>query len=173
MLQAARPQMELDVVEIDPAVVELAEKYFDVFPRPELRIHLEDAAEFLKNCTSQYELIILDAYFDDQFPDQCATDEFFRDARRRLTDDGVLAINWLSDNSEETEKLLTKLESIVGPVWQLVGLKSGNTLFFSAVKPMASPALRKDAATASMNNSVEKSLQKLATRLRKPARQQP
>src|SRR5512139_3899029 len=52
MLLAARPQLEVEAVEIDPAVVELAAAYFDIRRLPRFKVHLEDAAAFLRRCTS-------------------------------------------------------------------------------------------------------------------------
>ena len=50
MLLAARPQVKVEAVEIDPAVVQLAVRYFDIRSLTRLKIHMEDAAEFLKRC---------------------------------------------------------------------------------------------------------------------------
>jgi spermidine synthase len=169
MLLAARPQMIMDIVEIDPAVVELAERYFDFSARPKLRIHVEDAARFLRSCPSRYEIIIVDAYLGHQYPNQCATEEFFKDARDRLADDGVIALNWLSDDVQATRGILTKLESIVGPVWQLSGLKADNILYFSSGRISSHSTLFSAAETAAMDASFLQPLRRLASRLREPA----
>jgi spermidine synthase len=166
MLLKARPQIEVDVVEIDPAVVELAARYFDIRALPRLTIHLEDAANFIKRCASRYGVVVVDTYLGEQFPDQCATREFIRDARKCLLDDGVLAVNWLGGDAQKRQDLLNKLESIVGPVWQLPGLKSRNVLYFAASRRTARPSIVEAAAAVKIEGPFENSLRQLVQRLR-------
>ena len=166
MLLRALPQIEVDAVEIDPAVVELAVTYFDIRALPRLAIHLEDAAGFLKRCTSRYGIVIVDAYLGDQFPDQCATKEFIQDARRCLLDNGVLAVNWLSRDKNKQEDLLRKIESLVGPVWQLPCIKSHNLLYFAPVREVARSEITSAAASLKMGVPFENALRKLVLRLK-------
>jgi spermidine synthase len=166
MLLAACPQMEIEAVEIDPAVVELAVRYFDIHALPRLAIHLEDAAGFLKRCRSRYGVVVVDTYLGDQFPEQCATQDFIRDARRCMLDDGVLAVNWLIGDSPKREDLLKKLELIVGPVWQLPGLKSRNVLYFAAARETTRSEIISTAAAVRSEIAFENSLRQLAQRLR-------
>jgi spermidine synthase len=166
MLLAARPRIEVDTVEIDPAVVELAVRYFDVRALPGFSIHQEDAAGFLQRCKSQYGVIVVDTYLGDQFPDQCATKEFFRDARQCLLDDGVLVINWMNDDVRKSDGLLRKLRSLVGPVWQLPGLKSHNVLYFAAAGKTTRSAIVSAASAVSAEVPFENPLKQLAQRLK-------
>ena len=168
MLLTACSQIEVDAVEIDPTVVELAVRYFDIRALPRFKIHLEDAAGFLKRCTSQYGVVVVDTYLGEYFPDQCATQEFIRDARQCLHDDGVLVVNWLSGDSQKRKDLIKKLESIVGPVWELPGLKSGNVLFFASAQKATRHAIIEAAAAVKMEIQFENSLRKLVHRLRNP-----
>jgi spermidine synthase len=168
MLLAALPQIEVEAVEIDPVVVELAARYFDIRALPRFTIHLEDAAAFLRRCTSRYGIVVVDTYVGEQFPNQCTTREFIKDARKCLLDDGVLAVNWLSDNSQIREDLLKNLGSIVGPVWQLPGLKSRNLVYFAAPRKTARPAIISAAAAVEAEIPFGNSLKRLAQRLRNP-----
>ncbi len=168
MLLAARPQIEVEAVEIDPAVVELASRYFDIRALPRFTIHLEDAAVFLGRCTSRYGIIIIDTYVGEQFPDQCATQEFINDARKCLEDDGVLAVNWLRGNEQKREHLLKNIRSTVGPVWQLPGLKTRNLLYFAPTRTTTRPTIVADAAALEFEIPFENSLKRLAQRLQNP-----
>jgi len=168
MLAAARPQIEVEAVEIDPAVVELAARYFDIRALPRLTIHLEDAAVFLRRCTTQYGIVVVDTYIGEQLPDQCATRDFIGDARKCLLDDGVLAVNWLSGNSQTRDTLLENIESVFGQVWQLPGLRSRNLLYFAPARKTTRQAVLSAAAAVQAKIPFDNSLKRLAQRLRNP-----
>ncbi|HEY3314968.1 MAG TPA: fused MFS/spermidine synthase [Bacillota bacterium] len=91
---ADHPRLSIDVAEIDPAVIEVARRYFAV---PEdgqrLAVKAEDGRLFLRAASGGYDLIVLDAYYADAVPFHLFTQEFFRLARERLSPGGVLAIN--------------------------------------------------------------------------------
>jgi spermidine synthase len=168
MMVAARPQIEVEAVEIDPAVVELATTYFEIDALPRFTIHLEDAAAFLRCCTLRYGIVILDTYVGETFPNQCATKEFIKDIRKCLLEDGVLAVNWLSGDSQLQEDLLKNLKSVFGQVWQLPGLKSGNLLYFAVTRTTTRRAIIATAATVEAELTFENSLKRLAQLLRNP-----
>ncbi len=166
MLLAASANIEVDAVEIDPVVVELAERYFHIRALPRFRIHLDDAASFLKNCTSRYGIVIVDTYVGEQFPDHCTTREFITDARRCLLDDGVLAVNWLGGDLHTRESLLRNLQMTVGSVWQLPGLKSRNFVYFAPARPIRRPDIISAASAVEAEIPFNNSLAQLAQRLR-------
>src|SRR5258708_13034877 len=56
------PDVHLDVVEIDPAVVEVARDYFGTRPVPGTRILVADGRDFLARSSERYDLILLDAH---------------------------------------------------------------------------------------------------------------
>ncbi|MBN2242644.1 MAG: fused MFS/spermidine synthase [Acidobacteria bacterium] len=165
MLLKASPHMEVEAVEIDPAIVELAEKYFDIHALPRCRIRLQDAVAFLGRCTSRYAIVMVDTYLGEQFPDQCATREFIMDARKCLLDDGVLAVNWLSGDRRKRDTLLKMIEGSVGPVWQLPGLKSDNILYFASAGRATRPAILSAAVDVQTQIPFENSLARLVRRL--------
>ena len=165
MLLKARPQIEVDAVEIDPAVVDLAVKYFDIHALPRLTVHQEDGAGFLSRCTSQYGVIVVDTYLGEQFPDQCSTQEFIRNAAKSLLGDGVIVFNWLSGNTQKRDNLLQIIKSIIGPVWRLPGLKSRNVLYFAAARKITRPAIISAATKIQAEIPFENSLRQLVQRL--------
>ncbi len=169
MLLAARPQMAVEAVEIDPAVVDLAERYFHIRDLPRFTLHLQDAATFLEHCTSRYGIIIVDTYVGERFPSQCATQDFIRNAGKCMSEGGVLAINWLNQSAPLKKNLLNCLQRIIGPVWQLPGLKTHNVLYFAAAETFELPSLLSTAAFVEAEIPFANSLKRLAQRLRHPA----
>ena len=82
----------IDGVEIDPAVVDAGQRYFDM-NLPNLEIIVEDGRYFLAHSQRHYDVILVDAYNPPYIPFQLTTAEFFREVDDHLTPDGVLAIN--------------------------------------------------------------------------------
>ena len=170
MLLTARPQMNVDAVEIDPAVVKLAAEYFDIRALPRFTIHLDDAAAFLRRCSTRYSVVIVDTYVGDEFADQCTTREFIEDAAKCLLDEGVLAVNWLSDDLRTRERLLNNLTSIIGTVWELPCPESGNVLYFATGNERVQSDMIATAGTVGAEIPFENSLKRLSQRLRQDRR---
>ncbi|MGD1086331.1 MAG: fused MFS/spermidine synthase, partial [Verrucomicrobiota bacterium] len=103
----------VDTVEIDPAVVEVAEKYFHVTNSPTLRIHTNDARQFLRRTTNTYDVILMDAYsttrYGSSLPPQLTTKEFFTMASEHLTTNGVLGYNVIGQVTGSRENLVAAL----------------------------------------------------------------
>lgn len=87
----------VDVVEIDPVVVDVAKKYFTVAESPTLKINIQDGRIFLRQTTNVYDVILMDAYSTTQYgsslPRQLTTKEFFTLASQHMSANGVLAYN--------------------------------------------------------------------------------
>lgn len=87
-------QTVVDLVEIDPQVVELSAKYFQLQPGPRLRIHVEDGRSFVRRTSTKYDLVILDAFtIGGQIPFHLTTQEFMREIKSVMTPGGVLLAN--------------------------------------------------------------------------------
>ena len=87
------PEIEIDSIEIDPDVVEVARKFFHFQEDSCQRVHGGDGREFLARADDRFDLILLDAYYADNMPFHLVTREFFGTARRKMTPEGVLVIN--------------------------------------------------------------------------------
>ena len=61
-LQKYDPQVNIEAVEIDPVVVELAERYFAVKQKSNVRLIIADAFDYLKKTTKKYDTIYMDAF---------------------------------------------------------------------------------------------------------------
>jgi spermidine synthase len=91
------PSITMDIVEIDPAVVEVAERFFHFERGPRLNVIIDDARAYLEKTTATYDLIVHDAYFSEAVPFHLITREFFHLAVTRLAPAGVFAFNLISD----------------------------------------------------------------------------
>ena len=94
------PDVKVDAVEIDPKVVELADKYFDVRTQKNTKIVTEDAFKYFKDDKTLYDVIYMDAFLKPSEgtdatgqPLRLKTTEFYKGLRQHLTPDGIVVIN--------------------------------------------------------------------------------
>jgi len=91
-MEFARRGARVDVVEINPAIVPVAVRFFDLEP-DKLQITIDDGRHFLNRCSKQYDVIVLDAFLGDSSPSHLMTREAFAAMRRVLRPGGTLVIN--------------------------------------------------------------------------------
>ncbi len=87
------PATQIEVVELDPEVVDVAYEYFDVPRDPRLRVEVEDGRRFLANNDGPWDALVIDAFYSDSIPFHLATREFLELARSRLAPGGVVSTN--------------------------------------------------------------------------------
>jgi spermidine synthase len=87
------PKLRLQVAEIDPVVVEVAERYFALPRDRRLQVEVGDGRGYLDRTDRSYDVIVLDAFFADGIPFHLFTREFLELARQRLAPGGVVVTN--------------------------------------------------------------------------------
>ncbi len=87
------PEADIDVVELDPAVLAVAKSHFGFREDEHLHAHLGDGRRFIERAGKAYDLILLDAYGANQVPYSLATREFLRLVKRALAPRGVVVGN--------------------------------------------------------------------------------
>ncbi len=123
------PDIKIDGVELDPAVSRVAQENFAPFPES-LTLHHTDGRIFLEQAEEQYQIIIIDAYKELAIPSHLSSREFFSLVKKRLTSDGLVAlnINITNEDSEIYQRLLVTLQSIYEQVYDLPIPQSYNRL---------------------------------------------
>ena len=91
-MEFARSGARVDVVEINPAVVPVAEKYFDFDPAL-VHITIDDGRHYLNRCRTNYDAIVLDAFVGDSSPSHLLSRQAFAAMQRVLKPGGVLIMN--------------------------------------------------------------------------------
>ncbi len=84
--------LPIDGFEIDPKIVEVGRKYFDM-NMPNLNVHIGDGRLGLEESKYLYDIIAVDAYRPPYIPPHMTTQEFFEICASHLTENGVLTIN--------------------------------------------------------------------------------
>jgi len=90
---------DLDGVEIDQKIVDLAYEYFDL-PQ-EVNVFVNDGRAFMNLCTKKYDVIFVDAFHDITIPFSMSSIEFFQLVKNQLKENGVLVINLNMSSSRE------------------------------------------------------------------------
>jgi spermidine synthase len=120
-LRQVLPNARIDVVEIDPAVVRVANRYFD-FKTSELTHVIEsDGRVYVKRAQragQRYDLIMLDAFDHEYIPEHLLTREFLQEVKSLLTPQGVLAANTFS-SSRLYEHESATYEAVFGKFFNL------------------------------------------------------
>jgi spermidine synthase len=89
------PAMTIDAVELDPAVVKVAYRYF-ALPRDErIRVITGEARRFLEKSDETWDIILVDAFDDYEVPRRLITEEFMMLLHRHLAPEGVVAYNYI------------------------------------------------------------------------------
>ncbi|MBC7460778.1 MAG: fused MFS/spermidine synthase [Thermoleophilia bacterium] len=98
-LNELRPDLAIDVVEIDPAVVAVARTWFGYRDasngNPRITTHVGDGRTWLaaQPDSTSFDAVYIDAYFADSIPFHLTTREFLRLVRSHLAVDGIAAAN--------------------------------------------------------------------------------
>ncbi|MRR10926.1 spermine synthase, partial [bacterium] len=116
------PQLQIDAVEIDAEVAEVARELFGLPDDPRIAVHVAEGRAFLEASTDAYDIIVVDAYNDDTMPLQLTTEQFMQQARGRLAPDGVIAYNVIGAVSGMLSKPLRRLHKTAANVWRTVWL---------------------------------------------------
>lgn len=105
----------VDVVELNPALVDIANKYFYLSELGgSLNIHIEDGFEHIKNSNTDYGYIVVDAFMDRETPASLMSRPAAAEYKRLLSDDGVVAFNCISRYHTWSDTVLKDLVRSLG-----------------------------------------------------------
>lgn len=102
----SNPDAEIDVVEIDPKITELAQQYFGLKDDPRLHIYHEDGRTFINTATKHYDVIFGDAFKSFSIPFQLTTVEAVGRMHDLLNEEGAVIVNAISSIDGEGSKFL-------------------------------------------------------------------
>jgi spermidine synthase len=137
-LDETLPQAQIDVVEIDPAVVRVAREYFAFAPSERVDVFAQDGRVFVKRAAhngQQYDLIMLDAFNGEYIPEHLMTREFLEEVKTLLSDDGVLAANTFSISNLYDHESVT-YTAVFGSYFNLRSDDNGNRVVLTGSGPL-------------------------------------
>lgn len=127
----------IDGVEIDPRIVDVGRRYFDM-QEPNLHVIVADGRYWMATSAGRYDVIFVDAYRQPYIPWYLTTREFFESARAHLQSGGVVAINVgrTSTDTRLVDALSGTLSSVFPHVFLIDSGRYANTVIYATSSPM-------------------------------------
>ena len=125
------PHIRLKVVELDPMVYRLAEKYFNFKTSSMISLDISDGRMYLKRTKELFDQIWVDAFNSDYIPTHMTTKEFLLLAKSRLAENGIVIENVHSNNKLFDAQVLTFL-AVFKHVLVFDGKRSGNSIIVAS-----------------------------------------
>jgi spermidine synthase len=132
------PEAKIDVVDIDPDVLDVAEKYFLFKHGKNINAHISDGRVFVedkirRNHSVKYDIIILDAYDSSSIPGHLLTKEFLELIARVMNPKGVIVANVLSDNNL-FHSIIKTYREVFGRCYVFMGEQAKNAVLVTPGK---------------------------------------
>jgi len=139
------PKAAVDAVDIDPAVVEVARRYFGFRDDALLNAYARDGREFIESTRAPYDAIFLDAFGTDSVPPQLTTVEFLQAVRRAVKPDGVVVGNlWGPGLNPLYGPMIRTYQEVFEEVYVIDVVGTGNKILLAL--PRAEPLAREELA---------------------------
>ncbi|MHC1741286.1 MAG: spermidine synthase [Anaerolineaceae bacterium] len=133
---AAFPNVQIDGIEIDPVIVSVGQKYFDM-NEPNLNVIVQDGRWALSHSQKKYDIISIDAYRPPYIPAQLTTREFFQIVHDHLNPHGVMVIN--IGRTPNDRRLINSLYATASTVFSTLYVsdlpESYNSMLFATAEP--------------------------------------
>lgn len=132
------PEAKIENIEIDPAVVKVARKYFGFFENQNITSKTQDGRIFVKRAgikKEKYDWIILDAFNGDYIPEHLLTKEFLEEVKALLSDNGVLSANTFSVSELYAHESAT-YKAVYGDFFNVRNGRNTNRIILAINKPL-------------------------------------
>ena len=124
ILRRYNPDCRITAVELDPEVVALAKKWFY---STDIQFVVDDAADFVRQQTGSYDLIICDVFRDIYMPDAVCNVAFYEHCKRLMHPDACIIHNTMGNKQEAANQ--EALFRAVFPNMKTLSLFTNNTIF--------------------------------------------
>ena len=105
------PQSQVDVVEIDPELAQIARDYFEYRDPSNVQLIFQDARTYVNQAQQQYDVILVDVYSDGDVPFSLMTKEYGDHLQRLLAKDGIVGVNMIAAQTGPCSMLLAALDA--------------------------------------------------------------
>lgn len=131
-LRKVYPEAHIDVAELDPAVIQVAKKFFFFREDDRLKAHAGDGRKFIETTDSRYDVIFLDAYGADSIPYSLATREFLLACKAKLSEGGIVVGNvWSYRSNRQYYSMLKTYLDVFAEVHIVRATASENHIFIA------------------------------------------
>jgi spermidine synthase len=132
------PSAQIDVVEIDEAVVRVAKEFFFFEETDNMRVFVDDGRPFIKRAGirgQRYDYIVLDAFSGDYIPEHMLTREFLEEVKSIMSPDSVLVANTFSTSRLYDHESVT-YQRAFGEFFNFKLPTSGNRIIITQLEPL-------------------------------------
>ena len=132
------PRLEVDVVDIDPGVVDAAKKFFGFQEDDLMHAYVEDGRKFIASKRNRYDLILLDAFGADSVPYTLTTREFLESVRAALRPGGVAVGNiWSRSSNALYESMVRTYRAVFDELYIVDVAAAGNKILIALPRRQA------------------------------------
>lgn len=143
LIKSKWSEAEITAIEIDPEIIKIGKRFFNLNRFKDLKIVNADAIEFVGVCVDvsiheyknalgttprKFDLIIVDLYLGKKFLKKAESEKFLKNVKRLLVPDGVAIFNRLRNDKKEN------FENQLRGNFSQVDLAKTSTNFFFLVK---------------------------------------
>lgn len=128
------PHTVIDTVELDPAVIRVARRYFGYKTDATQRVFARDGRDFVEQARRNgrhYDIVMLDAFDSDYIPAHLLTLEFLQTVRDILTPRGLVVANSFA-RSTLFERETATYAAVFGDFYNLRATLEGNRVIIAA-----------------------------------------
>jgi spermidine synthase len=118
------PEVSIDILELDPNVLELSQTYFGFKQTEKIKVYLGDAFVSVAKLQNKYDIVIIDAFTTDGMPFHLRCIEFFRMLHNLMSNEGVIAINTAKVHPQFDSQIRTLYEVFGDHIYVLNGLRN-------------------------------------------------
>jgi spermidine synthase len=144
------PEAEQVIVEIDEAVVSVAEDFFDFRQGGRISVETVDGRVYVKRAAlrgEKFDLVILDAFNGEYIPEHLMTQEFLQEVKALLPEHGMVVANTFSTSKLYDAESAT-YASVFGQFYNIRQFGTGNRVIITALQPLPDEATLKQRADA-------------------------
>lgn len=141
------PQVQIDGAEIDPDIVAVGHKYFDM-NEPNLHVYTEDGRTFLSTTHQHYDVVAIDVFDQPYIPFQFTTREFFTQVRDHMTDTGTIVLNTAHTTHDYrlVQAFVNTMKSVFPSVYTFNVPNTFNTEIMATKEPTSIATFQKNLA---------------------------
>ena len=125
------PATRITALEIDPNILAFREQFMVPPDDARLRVVLGDAAQYLRHCRENPDVVLIDAFDRDGFSPSVCSRAFYLDVRDALAPGGVMAANMVGPKDERAAHLDLVADVFGGNIIILPVADDGNYLVFA------------------------------------------
>lgn len=133
--QNFKQNAQYQAVEIDPIIIQLAQKYMPSPILQKTKITQADAFNFIENppTATKFDLIAIDIFIDDKIPQNIQTQNFLKNTQKILKTKGILIFNHLN-NKSQTQEFYNQIFSKTLPNTKLITLKHNTMMHYQKLE---------------------------------------